>query len=78
MRKDIDQGIISIVKEVSTVLNVDEDIAILAGRINFERKNDNGKWGMMDSIILATADTYNICILTKDSDFKDLYNAEPL
>jgi predicted nucleic acid-binding protein len=48
-------------------LGLNELIVILAGKINYERKRIEKNWGMMDSIILATAQIYNLKVLTKDS-----------
>jgi predicted nucleic acid-binding protein len=64
------------ITKLSTVLNIDNEIAILAGRLNFERKQSNKKWGMLDSFVLATSIAYNLKIMAKDSDFKDLPNVE--
>ena len=69
---------INIIKNGSEIVNVNEGIIIAAGRLNYERKKVNQKWGMMDSFILATAQLYNLKILTKDKDFSDLENAELL
>jgi|YelNatPaOPRAMG01_1025707.scaffolds.fasta_scaffold05032_4 predicted nucleic acid-binding protein len=72
--KDYIEGI----KNGSTILGLNEPIVILAGKINYERKRIEKDWGMMDSIILATAQIYNLKVLTKDSQFKDLPNVEIL
>jgi predicted nucleic acid-binding protein len=72
--KDYIEGI----KNGSTILGLNEPIAILAGKINYERKRIEKDRGMMDSIILATAQIYNLKVLTKDSQFKDLPNVEIL
>mgnify|MGYP001063585790 CR=1 FL=1 len=62
----------------SVVLGLDEQIAMIAGEINHERKKKMKGWGMVDSLILATAISYNLNILTGDSHFKDLSNVEIL
>jgi len=72
--KDYIEGI----KNGSTILGLNEPIVILAGKINYERKRIEKNWGIMDSIILATAQIYNLKVLTKDSQFKDLPNVEIL
>ena len=72
--KDYIEGI----KNGSTILGLNEPIVILAGKINYERKRIEKDWGMMDSIILATAQIYNLKVLTKDSQFNDLSNVEIL
>lgn len=66
------------IKESSEIINLNEGIIIEAGKINFKRKKTNPKWGMIDSLILATAQMYGLKILTKDRDFKDLSNVEIL
>jgi predicted nucleic acid-binding protein len=66
------------IKKVSGVLDLDENIITLAGRLNFERKKMVRNWGMMDSFILATSLLFNLKILTKDLQFKDLKNVEIL
>ena len=50
----------------------------MAGRLDFERKTHNKKWGIMDSFVLATAIKYNLQILTKDSDLSDRKEARML
>ena len=66
------ERIIDAVKELSAVIGLDEDIAVLAGKLNFNRKKENRKWGIMDSMILATAEMYDMEILTCDDDFSDV------
>lgn len=62
----------------STILDLNIQIVTVAGKLNYERKRTVKNWGMMDSIILATSLFYNLGILTKDSQFKDLPNVELL
>ena len=66
------------IKNGSTILSLSEAIAISAGKLNYERKKTVKNWGMIDSLILATSLIYDLKILTKDSHFKDLENAEIL
>ncbi len=70
--------LINTVKELSNVIALDEDITVLAGRLNFERKKIIKKWGMLDSFVLASGTIYGFNILTKDSDFRDLQEVEIL
>ncbi|MBI4009760.1 MAG: PIN domain-containing protein [Candidatus Aenigmarchaeota archaeon] len=72
------KGYIEGIKNGSTILELNEPIAIIAGKLNYERKKIVKNWGMIDSIILATAQIYNLKVLTKDSQFKDLSNVEIL
>ena len=66
------------IKKGSEILDLDEKIITLAGRLNYERKMVVKNWGMMDSFILATSLLYDLKILTKDSQFKNLQNVEIL
>lgn len=66
------------IKKGSEILDLDETIMTLAGRLNYERKKAVKNWGMLDSFILATSLLYNLKILTKDLHFKDLPNVEML
>jgi predicted nucleic acid-binding protein len=79
VKKGIDANpLIDKIEQLSEVIDMDRDIATMAGRINFERKKQVKKWGMLDSFVLASALKYDQKILTTDSDFKDLENAEVL
>jgi predicted nucleic acid-binding protein len=69
---------IEAIKKGSSVLGLDENISVAAGRINFERKKTVKNWGMMDSLIFATALFYNLEVLTKDSQFDGLSNVRLL
>ena len=73
-RKDYGK-IIENIGKASTIMGLDEQISVLAGRLNFERKKANRKWGMIDSFILASATIYGLKILTKDNDFSDVAEA---
>jgi predicted nucleic acid-binding protein len=66
------------VEELSLIVGIDKSIAMLAGKLNFERKKMNKKWGMADSFILATGSIYGINILSTDRDFEDISSAEIL
>lgn len=66
------------IKANSQVLDASEDIVINAGKLNYERKKAVKKWGMIDSIILATAQVYGLKVLTKDNGFRDLPNVKLL
>jgi predicted nucleic acid-binding protein len=56
----------------SRTVPLDEQIAVEAGAINVERKRKIARWGMADSIILATARMYKVRVLTGDEHFRDL------
>lgn len=75
--QDPDLLLDTIVK-LSSIINLDKDIATLAGKLNFERKKTNKKWGLLDSFILATGMLYDLTILTKDLDYRNLPDVEIL
>lgn len=78
-KHDLDaQNLIDRITKESQILQIDSPLAILAGKLNFQRKKINKKWGMMDSFVLSTSLIYGFRILTKDSDFKDLSNVQLL
>jgi predicted nucleic acid-binding protein len=77
-QKEAIPRLIESVKNATKLLDVSENILITAGKLNYERKKGGKKWGMVDSIILATAQTYGLKILTKDYGFRDLPEAEML
>lgn len=56
----------------SRIVTLNEDIAVLAGIINVERKKVERRWGLADSIILATARINKASIITGDKHFRDL------
>ena len=70
--------LIRYVAELSEILPLSGKIAFLAGELNAARKNNVRKWGMVDSVILATAQLYTLRIVTKDKDFGDLPDADVL
>lgn len=72
------KAMIDFMTRTSSVIKIDNDIAVLAGRLNFERKKLNKKWGTLDSFILASGSIYGLKILTKDNDFKDISDVEIL
>lgn len=69
---------INIIKTYSTIIDLDEKIVILAGKINFANKKKIANWGMLDSFIYATALLYDLIVLTGDRHFSGLKNAEML
>jgi predicted nucleic acid-binding protein len=71
-------GYFELIKTGSQLLGLDENICRLAGELNHQMKKAGKKWGMIDSIIAATAQSYNLKILTKDHGFSYLPDAEIL
>ncbi|MBS3062354.1 MAG: PIN domain-containing protein [Candidatus Diapherotrites archaeon] len=55
-----------------TVLDLSPVVSFLAGEISIERRKSVGKWGLMDSFILATARAFSLVIMTADNDFRGL------
>jgi predicted nucleic acid-binding protein len=70
--------LVNTIDELSTVLNLDKQISLLAGQINIERRKVNKKFGLVDSIILATGVSFGLKILTKDRDFAGFPDIELL
>jgi predicted nucleic acid-binding protein len=70
--------LLRIVSELSEIIKLDFEIAVLAGKLNFERKKTVKNWGMLDSLILATSLIYKLKVVTGDLHFKDLPNVEIL
>ncbi|MEM5793683.1 MAG: PIN domain-containing protein [Candidatus Aenigmatarchaeota archaeon] len=62
------------IKELSTILTLDEATSVSAGKINFYRKKVVKNWGMLDSFILASSLVFGLKIVTGDLHFKDLPN----
>jgi len=54
------------------VLPLDTRIAEKAGALSHERKRSVKRWGLADSIVLATAREYKAKIVTGDEHFRDL------
>ena len=69
---------LELIKTGSRLLGLDESISRMAGELNRQRKKAGKKWGMVDSIIVATAQAYGLKILTKDYAFRDLADAQVL
>ncbi len=53
---------------------LDVKIAEHAGPVSYERKRKVKRWGLSDSIVLATAREHNAKIVTGDEHFRDLTN----
>src|SRR5713226_1631167 len=60
------------VKARSSIVPLEEELARVAGELNFERKKKVKGWGMADSIVLATARRSGSRIVTGDPHFRDL------
>jgi len=60
------------IKTSTIIVNLTEDIAVLAGEIDVKRKSKVKGWGLADSIILATARKNQAKVVTGDEHFRDL------
>ena len=81
LRNNLESKIMEYIEGIakgSKILNLTVEITAAAGRLNFERKKFEKNWGMLDSLILSTALFYNLRVLTKDPQFKDLPDVEML
>jgi len=63
------------IKKLSKIVNIDENIMELAGKMNYERKKKLHNWGMLDSLIYASARIYGLDVLTMDHHFEGLEGA---
>jgi predicted nucleic acid-binding protein len=59
----------------STVHPLDAELAEAAGAINAERRMKVKGWGLVDSVVLATARTREAKVVTGDEHFEDLDEA---
>jgi predicted nucleic acid-binding protein len=62
------------IKTSTFVVELNEEIARLAGEIDVERKKMVRDWGLADSIILATARKEDAKVVTGNKHFIDLKN----
>jgi len=62
-------------KSRSQIIPLNEDIALLAGKLNAAMKKKVRGWGMADSIILATANIHDAKVVTGDEHFRDVSEA---
>jgi predicted nucleic acid-binding protein len=67
-------AILSYIKNKSTIINIDAEIAEKAGEINFKHKKHVKDWSMLDSLVYATAITKKAQVITGDPHFKNLRN----
>lgn len=57
------------IKNLSTILEVDQEILELAGMLKVKKRETEKNFGMIDAIILATAKQYHLKIVTGDKHF---------
>mgnify|MGYP001608295886 FL=1 len=53
------------------IINLNSEIALLSGKLNFENKKKIKNWGMADAIILATAQINKSKVVTGDEHFRN-------
>jgi predicted nucleic acid-binding protein len=63
---------LAFIRTKSMILPLDDEMAELSGRISAERRSRAKGWGIVDSIVLATARTRDAKIVTGDEHFRDL------
>lgn len=54
------------------VVTLDSEIAEKAGALSHDRKRLVKRWGLVDSIVLATARKHKARVVTGDEHFRDL------
>ena len=69
--KDFQERLDFIISQTK-IINLDSNLAKVAGRLNFENKKKIKDFGMADAIILATAGLVNGKVVTGDEHFKNL------
>ncbi len=70
-KASIDQ-IIRYIRGRSAVVDIDPNVAELAGEINFQHRKAIKNWGMLDSFVYAVAKAREGRVLTGDPHFKHL------
>jgi len=71
---DLDERL-KFLKTTTALTPLDEETAELAGKISAERRKKVPGWGLVDSIVLATARTRNMKVVTGDEHFRGLEEA---
>ena len=66
---------LSFVRTKSSIAPLDDVIAEAAGRISAQRRTKVKGWGLVDSVVLATARTLEAKVVTGDEHFRDLKEA---
>jgi len=59
-------------RDRSAVAPLNEGTAVEAAKIDVARKKEVGRWGLADSVVLATARELNAKVLTGDAHFEGL------
>lgn len=69
------ESYLNFIKSHAVILPITISIALESAKIKKKFRVKNSKFGIADSIHLATAHSENTKLLTKDSDFSDADNA---
>ena len=64
------QKIFHIVKNLSTIIEVNQEQLETSGILKIEKRKNFKDFGLIDAIILATAKQYNLPIITGDKHFE--------
>ena len=72
------QDFIDSIKKLSIMLDMSDDILAESGKIYNEERKKNGKIGLIDCIIYATAQIHGLILLTKDTNFKNVKDVKIL
>lgn len=72
------EDFIALIKKLSIMLDISDDILAESGKVYNEERGKNGKIGLIDCIIYTTAKIHGLTFLTKDKDFKDMKDVEIL
>jgi predicted nucleic acid-binding protein len=65
------QHVIRFIRNKTEIYPCDEQVAYLAGELNFEQKKKVKGWGMLDSLNYAVAKALGCYFVTGDPHFKD-------
>jgi predicted nucleic acid-binding protein len=74
LRPQLIRWVLTFVRSRTTVVEIDAEVAEVAGETNFKQKKTVKSWGMLDSFVLAVARVKGGKVLTGDAHFKDMNN----
>lgn len=75
---DVAKGFVDFVEKSTALIETDRSLAFEAGRIHAELKRQRPDFGMADAFILAAARARRTYVVTKDSHFEGLDEAQLL
>ena len=65
---------VGVIRSLSKILFINEDIATIGAKVNCDIKKTIKDFGMVDSLIYATAIYFGLKLVTGDPHFKNLEN----